>query len=103
MSVLAEFSVVPLGQGASVSPAVASAVRIVVESGIAYKATPMGTILEGDWDAVFGVIRQCHQEVMKDAERVITSITIDDRRGKDERLEKKLASVEQKLGRELKK
>ncbi|HAR45726.1 MAG TPA: hypothetical protein DCS05_06005, partial [Nitrospiraceae bacterium] len=40
MSVLVQFSVVPLGQGASVSPAVAKALRIVVESGIAYKATP---------------------------------------------------------------
>ncbi|HAS52866.1 MAG: hypothetical protein A2X56_04100 [Nitrospirae bacterium GWC2_57_13] len=103
MSVLVQFSVVPLGQGASVSPAVAKALRIVVESGIAYKATPMGTVLEGEWDAVMAVVKQCHQEVLKSSERVLTSVSIDDRKGMDNRLEKKVASVEQKLGRELKK
>ena len=103
MSVLVQFSVVPLGQGASVSPAVAKALRIVVESGIAYKATPMGAVLEGEWDAVMTVVKQCHQEVLKSSERVLTSVSIDDRKGMDNRLEKKVASVEQKLGRELKK
>ncbi len=103
MSILVEFSVVPIGAGASVSPQVARALKIVAESGIPYKANPMGTVLEGEWGTVMEVIRKCHAEVMKDAERAITSITIDDRKGKDERLEKKLASVEQKLGTKLKK
>jgi uncharacterized protein YqgV (UPF0045/DUF77 family) len=35
---------------------------------------------------------------MRDAERAVTSIKIDDRKGRDERIEKKIASVEQKLG-----
>jgi uncharacterized protein YqgV (UPF0045/DUF77 family) len=38
---------------------------------------------------------------MKDAERAVTSIKIDDRKGKDARIEKKLESVEQKLGMKL--
>lgn len=103
MSVLVQFSVVPLGQGASVSPAVAKALRIVAESGLAYKATPMGTVLEGEWDAVMAVVKLCHHEVLKSSERVLTSVSIDDRKGLDGRIDKKIASVEQKLGRELKK
>jgi len=103
MSVLVEFSVVPIGTGVSVSPLVARVLKIVAESGIPYKANPMGTVLEGEWDAVMGVIRKCHAEVMMDAERAITSIKIDDRKGKEQRLEKKLESVEQKLGMKLKK
>lgn len=103
MSVLVEFSVVPIGAGVSVSPQIARVLRIVAESGLPYKANPMGTVLEGEWDAVMGVVKRCHAEVMKDAERAITSITIDDRKGKDERLEKKLESVEKKLGMKLKK
>ncbi len=101
MSVLAEFSVVPMGAGASVSPQVARVLRIVAESGIPYKANPMGTVLEGEWDQVMRVIGKCHAEIMRDAERVITSIKIDDRKGQDARMEKKLASVEQRLGRKL--
>ena len=101
MSVIVEFSVVPVGKGASLSPVVARVLQIVAKSGIQYKANPMGTVLEGSWEDVMGVVKRCHDEVMKDAERAVTSIKIDDRKGKDARLEKKLESVEQKLGMKL--
>ncbi len=103
MSILVEFSIVPLEKGASVSPVVARVLRIVAQSGISYKANPMGTVLEGEWDRVMGIIKECHQEVMKEADRAVTSIKIDDRKGKGERIEKKLESVEQKLGMKLNK
>ncbi len=98
MSVMAEFSVVPVGKGASLSPVIARVLRIVAKSGVHYKANPMGTVLEGSWDEVMVVIKKCHDEVMKDAERAVTSITIDDRKGVEQRMEKKLESVERKLG-----
>ena len=103
MSILVEFSIVPLGKGASVSPVVARVLRIVAASGISYKANPMGTVLEGEWDQVMAIIKECHREVMKDADRAVTSIKIDDRKGKEARIEKKLESVEQKLGMKLQK
>jgi len=103
MSILVEFSIVPLGIGDSVSPTVARVLRIVAASGISYKANPMGTVLEGEWDQVMAIIKECHQEVMKSADRAVTSITIDDRKGKGGRIEKKLESVEQKLGMKLQK
>ena len=99
---LAQFSIVPVGSSVSLSPAVARVLRIGVESGIVYKANPMGTVLEGDWDTVMGVIRQCHHEALKEGERVLTNISIDDRRTGEGRIEKKLESVEQKLGIKLK-
>ncbi len=101
MSVLAEFSVVPLGTGESISPRVARVLRIVMDSGVRYKANPMGTVLEGEWDEVMAVIRKCHAEMRKDSERVLTSIIIDDRKGKENRIERKLESVEEKIGRKL--
>jgi uncharacterized protein (TIGR00106 family) len=101
MSMLVEFSIVPLGKGVSVSPVVARVLKIVADSGISYKANPMGTVLEGEWDRVMAVIKACHQEVMKDADRAVTSIKIDDRTGTEARIEKKLESVEQKLGMNL--
>lgn len=102
MSILLEFSVVPIGKGASISPQVARALKIVSESGVPYKANPMGTVIEGEWDELMALVKKCHAEVMKDAERVVTTITIDDRKGKQDRLEKKLESLEQKLGMKLK-
>lgn len=99
---MVEFSVVPLGKGASVSPVIARVMKIVMDSGVQYKANPMGTVIEGEWGQLMDLIRNCHDEAMKDADRVVTSIKIDDYKGKGERLEKKLESVEQKLGVKLK-
>ncbi len=101
MSILLEFSVVPVGKGVSISPQIAKALKIVTDSGVRYRANPMGTVLEGEWDEVMGIVKKCHAEMMKDSERVLTTITIDDRKGKEERLQKKLESVEQKLGKKL--
>ena len=100
---LVEFSVVPIGKGASLSPIIAEVLKIVAASGVTYKANPMGTVLEGDWDTVMPLIRKCHEVVMKDAERALTSIRIDDRKGSESRIEKKLASVEAKIGTALRK
>ncbi len=100
---LIEFSVVPVGTGASLSPAIAKVLKIVAESGVQYKANSMGTVLEGDWDDVMTVVRKCHDAVMASSERALTTITIDDRKGKGSRMDKKLQSVEQKLGMQLKK
>lgn len=100
---LAEFSVVPIGKGESVSQYVAECLKIVEASGIAYKINPMGTVLEGDYDAVMAVIRACHVRVMGICPRVMTTIRIDDRKGVQNALEKKITSVEEKVGKELKK
>ncbi len=101
MSMLVEFSIIPVGSGVSISPQVAKVLKIVAASGISYKANPMGTVLEGEWDSVMGVIKKCHDAVMDISERALTKITIDDRKGKEARIEKKLESVEQKLGMKL--
>ena len=95
---MVEFSIVPLGKGASVSAVIARVLRIVIDSGVPYKANPMGTVIEGEWGELMDLIKRCHDEAMKDADRVVTSIKIDDYRGKGSRIEKKLESVEQKLG-----
>jgi uncharacterized protein (TIGR00106 family) len=102
MSTIVEFSIVPMGKGVSISSVIAEVMKIVVASGVSYRTNPMGTVLEGEWDAVMGVVKSCHNLVMQDAERAITTIKIDDRKGKDARMDKKLEAVEQKLGMRLK-
>ena len=100
---MAEFSVVPIGKDESVSQYVAECMKIVEASGIAYKINPMGTVLEGDYDAVMAVIRKCHMRVIELCPRVMTTVRIDDRKDVQNALEKKIASVEEKVGKELKK
>jgi uncharacterized protein (TIGR00106 family) len=98
---MVEFSIVPIGKGASLSPLIAKVMEIVVTSGVSYRANPMGTVLEGEWDTVMAVIKKCHDAVMHDVERAVTSIKIDDRQGTEARMRKKLESVERKLGMKL--
>jgi uncharacterized protein (TIGR00106 family) len=98
---MVELSVVPLGKGAGVSPVIARVMKVIIDSGVRYKANPMGTVLEGEWERVMEVVKQCHDEALQHAERVVTTIKIDDYKGKGDRLDSKLESVEQKLGRKL--
>ncbi len=49
------------------------------------------------------LIKKCHDAVRRTGERVVTSITIDDRKGKRSRMEGKIRSVEKKIGRPLNK
>lgn len=96
-----DLSIIPMGLGVSISPEVAKVIKIIDQSGIPYTVTPMGTVLEGDWDAVMSLVRRCHDEVLKNSERVYTKITIDDRKGKTDRLRGKVASLEAKVGKKL--
>jgi uncharacterized protein (TIGR00106 family) len=100
---LVQFSIVPLGKRESISDHVSKVLKIVDEAGLSYRLTPMGTVVEGEWNEVMALIRTCHLEVLKSMPRLLTTITIDDRPGKPDRITEKIRSVEKKLGRELKK
>lgn len=100
---LAEFSIVPVGAGSSIGDQLSKVLAIVDSSGLTYKVNPMGTVIEGNWNDVMKLIKKCHDTVMKTEERVVTSISIDDRKGKSNRIEEKVKSVEKRLGKTLKK
>ena len=101
--VLLQFSMFPLDKGASVSPYVARSLEIIDRSGLDYQCHAMGTTLEGEFDEVMSVVRECYQAMAADCERVECSIKMDDRKGKSGQLRAKVASVEEKLGRPLRK
>ncbi len=103
IKMLAEFSMVPVGVGESISPYLAKAVKIIDESGLDYRVNSMSTIVEGDLDDVLGLIKKCHTVMMSQCNRVITTIVIDDRKDYTGRLIKKIESLEEKVGKKLKK
>ena len=103
MSALVEFSMFPTEKTESKSAFVARVLDIVDRSGLAYQLTPMGTIIEGETvEEVLSVINQAYEELQKDCGRVYSSIKIDWRNGSVGRLNNKVTSVENALGRKLK-
>lgn len=99
--VLLEFSMTPLDKGASVSPYVARSLEIIDRSGLPYRLNPMGTVVEGTWDELLGVLTACFERMREDCERISVSVKIDYRRGRTGGLESKIAALEKKLGRQL--
>ena len=95
--ILAEFSITPIGAGESLSAYVAECMKIVKESGLPHELTAMGTIVEGEWDAVMAVIKACHMAVRAKCRRVFTLIKIDDREAPPGRIKAKVESVLKKL------
>lgn len=100
--VLLEFSMSPLGKGESVSKYVSRSLDIVDKSGISYRLNPMGTVLEGEWDEVFAVVRKCYERMKRDCNRISCSIKVDYRKGHRGRLVSKVTSVEKTLKRAIK-
>ncbi len=95
-----EISVVPIGTSSpSVSRFVAGALKVLKEArGIKYELTPMGTVLEGDLDALLDCAKKMHQSVFgSEVKRVVTTIKIDDRVDKSLTMAGKVSSVWQKL------
>jgi uncharacterized protein (TIGR00106 family) len=103
VNMLIEFSIVPIGTGSSIGDRLAEVLKIVDTSGLPYKVNPMGTVVEGEWDEVMELVKKCHGAVMKTGERTMTTISIDDRKGKSNRIEEKVKSVERRIGKSLKK
>ncbi len=99
---LVEFSMFPLDKGTHLSAPLAKVLKLVDKSGLDYRLTSMGTIVEGSWQRIMALIQQCHERLMEDSERVITTIKIDDHRGRTGRLTGKVESVEKALGKKLK-
>jgi uncharacterized protein (TIGR00106 family) len=99
---IVEFSIVPVGKGEELAGLVARVVDIVDKSGLPYRLNAMGTVVEGEWDDVFALIKECHRKMRQDAGRVLTHIAIDDRDRAKGRITGKVDDVEKILGRKLK-
>lgn len=95
---LIAFSVAPSGTGredGSVHDAVAAAVKVVRESGLAHRTTSMFTEVEGpDWDTVMDVVKRATEAVMPFGSRVSLVLKADIRPGWSGELEGKIERLE---------
>jgi len=99
---LLEFSSFPASEK-SLSGAVAKVIDLIDKSGLPYQTHALGTLVEGEWDELMELVKKCHMLLREDFERVYTRITIDDRKGAKNRLTGKIKSIENKLGRNIRK
>lgn len=76
---VAEFSITPIMEG-SLRRYVKLAVDEVKQSGLDYQVGAMGTTVEGEIEDIVAVVTRAHRRVREaGAERVVTTIKIDDR------------------------
>ena len=100
MKVIADLSLVPLGVGASVSRQVAACQEVLREAGLEFQLHANGTNIEGDWDAVFAAIKRCHEVVHEmGAPRITTTIKCGTRTDREQSMQDKIRSVQEKLKR----
>lgn len=99
-SVIADVKILPCAtESASLSRYVAACDNILKQAGdISYQVTPMATIIQGPLERVLELIQEMHEvPFTMGIKRVVTSVSIDDRRDKHISMESKVQAVNMKL------
>ena len=101
MSVLLEFAMFPTDKtGDSASESVSKVIRMIKESGVNYKLTAMGTVIETETlEEALDIVNKSYKVLEPIANRVYSSVKLDIRKGKSNRLEQKIESIESKIGK----
>jgi uncharacterized protein (TIGR00106 family) len=96
---IAEINIIPLGTpGPGVADYIADAVRLLKRRGIPFEVTAMGTVIEAKVDKILELAREMHEVTFgKDVCRVVTTITIDDRRDREASARDKVEAVSRRL------
>src|SRR5437868_6846454 len=98
MQVIADFCIIPIGEGVSISRFVAACEPIFQDAGLKTIIHAFGTNLEGEWDTVFSAIRRALETVHAiGASRVMATIKVSTRTDRDQSLSEKIAAVTDKL------
>ena len=104
-SFLLEFSMFPTSdecrEGSSVSKQVSKIIDAIDKSGVAYKLTPMGTVVEtSTMKEALGIIELAYEQ-LGDCDRVYSALKFDIRKNSKNRLETKIKKVQTILDREI--
>ncbi|HKU24551.1 MAG TPA: MTH1187 family thiamine-binding protein [Candidatus Sulfotelmatobacter sp.] len=100
---LMELTVIPLARGRSLSSDLAELIGLIDESGLPYKVTEFGTVVEGSWEELMAIAKICHVAIREKTDRVLILIRLDDYGDRTNLLSTTIAHVEQHLGRQVRK
>lgn len=97
---IATVNIIPLGTATpSVGDYIADCIKVLHDAGASYDVNAMGTVIDGEMDELLSLIKEMHAVPFeKGVQRVITTISIDDRRDKKVTAREKLGSVMKRLG-----
>lgn len=97
---IVEVSVIPMGTDEpSVSNYISACYKVLEnETQLRHQLTPMSTIIEGDLDKVIDAVKKMHKVPFSEGvQRVVTTITIDERTDKPLSMESSVESVIQDI------
>ena len=98
MNAIAEFTIIPIGVGVSLSKYVAACEKVLEETNLHYELHANGTNLEGEWEDVMNAIKICHETLHgMGVPRISTIVKIGTRVDRDQEMSEKVRSVQEKL------
>lgn len=98
MKVIADFCIIPMEVGMSVSQYVAECEKIFIDAGLRMHIHGYGTNLEGEWDDVFGALKRCHEKVHEmGAVRISSTLRFGTRTDRNQSIQDKIDSVKEKM------
>lgn len=98
MNTLIAVAIAPLGVGDEVSTEVAEVVKIIQASGLPNKTNSMFTEIEGEWDEVMQVVKDATFVLAEKGIRTEVILKADVRPGHTDMMEKKVETLNKKLG-----
>lgn len=101
MKVILDLCVVPLGVGVSLGKYIAACEKVLQKTGLKTQLHAYGTNIEGEWDQVMEAVKQCHQALHEmGVPRISSSIRLGTRVDRDQTMEDKVRSVQERLSSE---
>jgi uncharacterized protein (TIGR00106 family) len=98
-----EISIVPVSQDENTAKYMAEVVKIVEDSGLEYKYTPMSVMLSGERESTMEVAKKCHEKVMSMTDRAMTKMRFDEAKNHSNGFDSEIRAVEKILGKKVKK
>ena len=87
--------VIPFSRERELYDLVDLAIQVIQNAGIKYRVCPFETVMEGDYDRLMEVVKQCQQVCLDNgAEQVLVNLKIQHRRKGDVRISDKMGKYE---------
>ncbi|MEA3285880.1 MAG: MTH1187 family thiamine-binding protein [Candidatus Marinimicrobia bacterium] len=97
MNTILSFTLVPINSGLSLSKYIAACTDIICESGLKYELHANGSNIEGSWNDVLNIVKQCQKKVhAMGVDRIFTTIQLGTRTDRNQSMDEKRQSVESK-------
>jgi uncharacterized protein (TIGR00106 family) len=98
MKVIADLCVVPIGIGVSMGKYVAACEKVLQNAGLKTQLHAYGTNIEGEWDQVMAALKKCHETLHEmGVPRINTTMSLGTRVDRDQTMEDKIRSVQDKM------